>query len=142
MANAPPTATVDQALAILETYQRQIEALSRQIQFLQSLHDDNERAREALEGLRKEPANEILVPLGANTFIHAQATRKDKALTGIGAGLSVEKTWAEAEKRLADRDAEIRGEMERLGQAGMRLQQEAAALEDEIQSHLPPGARA
>jgi len=139
---APEGATVEQALAVLDSYHRQIEALSRQVQFLQAVHEETRRAREALEGLRQEKSNEVLVPVGANTFIHAQATRKDKALTGIGAGLSVEKPWADVEKRLTEREAEVRAELERLSQAGMRLQDEAAALEEEIQAAMPQGGRA
>lgn len=133
-------ADVEQALAVLDTYQRQLEVVSRQIQFLQALHAETRRAREALEGLRKEPSAEVLLPLGANTFIFAQATRKDKALAGIGAGLTIEKSWPEAEKRLTEREGEIQNELERLTQGALRLQQEAAALEDEIQASMPgPG---
>lgn len=127
---------VEQALAVLDTYQRQIDALSRQLSFLQAIHQEVAQARAALEGLRAEPSQEILVPLGANTFIHAQVSQKDLALTGIGAGLSVEKSWPEAEQRLAARSEEVQREMQRITEGIVRLQQEAAALQDEVQADI------
>lgn len=134
---ADPRADVEQALAVLDTYHRQIDAVSRQLQFLQALHGETRRARETLEGLQAEPSAEILMPLGASTFIHGQATQKGTAISGIGAGLSVEKSWEETQKLLAAREQEIAAEVQRLSEAGVRLQQEAAALEEEIQAGMP-----
>jgi prefoldin alpha subunit len=135
MAEAPGL-DLEQALQVLETYNRQIEAVSRQISFLQAILNETTRARQALEGLEKEPSRELLVPLGAGTYLQAQAAKATTVLTGIGGGLSVEKSWKDALARLASREGEIQSEVQRLSEGVFRLQQEAAALQDEIQEGM------
>lgn len=126
----------EQALAVLDTYQRQIDALSRQLSFLQTVHDETVRARETLESLKQTPKEDLLIPLGSNTFIHAKATQSDVAISGIGAGYAVENTWEEAIARLGKRREEVEGEMRRLSEGIVRLQQEASALQEELQRDL------
>lgn len=134
MAEARRRPDPEQALAVLDQYQRQLDAVARQIQFLQALLTEATRAKASLAGLKAEPTGELLVPLGANTFIHAKAAQKGKALMGIGAGINVERSWDDAEAQLSKREDEIQTEIQRLNEAGLRLQQEAAALEEEMQA--------
>lgn len=136
--------SLQDALAVLDTYNRQIEALTRQLNFLQAVLDETGRARDSLEGLRKEAHDDVLIPLGANTFVRGKATDKKVAIAGIGAGYAVEKTWDEAEARLAEREAEIRKEMDRVTQATVQLQREAARLQEELEAAVdesPSGRR-
>lgn len=125
---------LEQALALLDTYHRQIEALTRQLNFLQAVLGETVQAREALEGLRKEDQADVLVPVGGNTFLEARVTQKQRVLSGIGAGLSIQKPWSEAESGLAKREGQIREELQHVSEAVVRLQQEAATLEEELQA--------
>jgi prefoldin alpha subunit len=136
-ANAP--LDVEQALAVLDSYNRQIEAVARQVNLLQAVLAETVRARQSLAGLRDEPSQEILVPLGANTFLRAQASEKEKVLTGIGAGVTVETSWNDAEKRLTEREGDLQRELQRLSDGLLRLQQEAAALQAELEADVGPG---
>lgn len=127
---------LQQALSVLDTYQRQIEVLTRQFNFLQVVLNETVQARDALTGLRKEPSKEILVPLGANTYLYAQAAKKDRVIVGIGASLSTEKSVEDAEGQLSARETDVRGEMQKLSQAIVQLQQEAARLQEEIEEDM------
>lgn len=133
---------VEQSLVLLDTYQRQLEAISQQLQLLQAVLDDTVRARESLEGLSKEASRELLVPLGANTFIYAEAKKGDKVLSGIGAGLSMEKSRTEAVTQLASRAGEVQKEMQRMTEAAVRMQAEAARLEEELNEEMERGGSA
>lgn len=128
------------ALAVLDTYQRQISALSRQLDFLNAVFEETVRARASLEGLAEEKEKEVLVPLGANTFIRGSATDRKVAITGIGAGYSVEKPWDQAVQQLKQREADVQSEIQRVAQAVVQLQQEAAQLQEDLEEQLGPGA--
>lgn len=128
--------TVDRAFQVLETYNRQIELLMRQLNFIQAVADETRRARASLEGLGKAASGELLVPLGANTFIHAKLTDTDQVLAGIGASLSVHQKVDEAKARLGSREDDLRKEMQGLSEEVVRLQQEAGALQEEIQAAM------
>ena len=116
------------------------EAVSQQLNMLQAVLDDTSRAREALEGLSKEPSRELLVPLGANVFIHAEAKKGGKVLSGIGASFSMEKSWEDAELQLAKRADEVQKEIQRLAEGAMRMQAEASRLEEELNEEMERGA--
>ncbi len=133
---AASTIDIEQALAVLDTYNRQIEAVSRQLNFLQAILTETVDARQALEGLEKEKSKDVLVPLGANTFLFGTVAKTDRVISGIGSGYSVEKTWDEARERLKKREEDLRAEMQRLSEAAVRLQQEAGALQEEIQEGM------
>ncbi|MDR3075262.1 MAG: prefoldin subunit alpha [Candidatus Methanoplasma sp.] len=86
-----------QAMAALETYNAQLEALSRQVRLLQISLEDTVRARESFKALSgAEEGDEILIPVGASSFIPAKVTGKKKAIVGIGSRLSAEKDLDEA----------------------------------------------
>lgn len=60
-----------------------------------------------LDGLEKEKENsELLVPIGGSSYIRTKLANPDKVIVGMGAGVSVEKTFLEAKeivkKRLED----------------------------------------
>lgn len=128
------TASRQEALVLLETYQRQLDAIARQIDFLQGVHDDTVRASKGLEGIGEEASPEILVPLGAQTFVRGTVKSKDKVITSIGAGYATERSRDEAIKRLDGRATQIQGELERLMQAALELQQEAARLQEFLEA--------
>ena len=128
-----PAVSMQDAFAVLDTYQRQIQTLVRQLDFLGAVLEEVTRAKNSLEGLKGESSADVLIPLGANTFIRGSATDKKVAISGIGAGYCVEKPWPEAIARLTQREADIRGELERVSQATVELQQEAARLQEQLE---------
>ncbi|MDR0508230.1 MAG: prefoldin subunit alpha [Candidatus Methanoplasma sp.] len=97
-----------QAMAVLETYDAQLEALNRQIRLLQVSLEDVTRARETFKALANaKEGDEILVPIGASSFITAKVTGKKTAIVGIGNRLSAEKDLGEAAEFMETNVSEI-----------------------------------
>ncbi len=86
-----------QAMAILDAYNAQMESLERQVRLLQSTLEETTRARESLRALTEaKEGDDILVPIGASSFIQAKVTGKKTALVGIGNRYAVEKELDDA----------------------------------------------
>lgn len=86
-----------QAMAVLEAYNAQLEALNRQVRLLQISLEDTVRARESFKALAEaKEGDEILIPVGASSYVPAKVTGKKKAIVGIGNRLSTEKDLEEA----------------------------------------------
>lgn len=121
------------AAMAMEYYQRQLDAYTRQIEFLQGVLDETARARRSLEGLAEEKSAEILVPIGALTYVPGSVADKDRVITGIGAGYAIEMSREQAVKRLSGRESEIQSELDRMMQAAIQLQNEAAAIQERLE---------
>ncbi len=83
------------------------EALKSRINMVNAVITDLTYAKITLEGLEKEKKNpELFVPIGGSSYIKTKLEDRDKVIVGMGAGVSVEKTWPEAKdivkKRLED----------------------------------------
>jgi len=86
-----------QAVAVLDTYSAQLEALNRQVRLLQVSFEDTTRARESFKALANaKEGDEILIPVGASSYVPAIVSGKKKAIVGIGNRLSTEKDFDEA----------------------------------------------
>lgn len=129
-------ATLEDALAVLQVYQRQLEGVTNQLELLEAVLDETARARETLEGLREEGEDVVLIPVGAQTYLRGKVTDLKVALAGIGAGYSVEKPWDESTSRLSKREEEVRGEIARLSQAAGELQSQATRLQADLDRAL------
>ena len=81
-----------QALSVLEAYKSQLEALAQQAQLFQMSLEEALRARETMKAfLNAKEGDELLIPVGALSFVSARATGDKKAIVGIGSRISVEK---------------------------------------------------
>lgn len=99
---------IKQALSTLELYRAQAESLAEQQQLIQFSLDEYTRARETLSKWKAtSPDGEILVPVGGNSFVFAKVGSNDKALVGIGSGVTVEKPLDDAVKIMEARINEM-----------------------------------
>lgn len=97
-----------QAMMVLESYEAQLETLDRQIRLLQVSLEDTMRARDAFKALAEaKEGDEILIPVGASSFIHAKVTDKRSAIIGIGNRIHAEKDLADAAAFMAESVEEI-----------------------------------
>lgn len=97
-----------QAIALMENYKERVEALSRQVQVLRVSLDEVNMAAEALKAFRDaKEGDEILVPVGASTFIPVKVTANRSAVVGIGSNISVEKDVADSVEYMEANGAEI-----------------------------------
>jgi prefoldin alpha subunit len=125
---------VDEALQHLDAYRRQIELVGRNLELLHAVRAEANRARTALEGWQDQtPDSEIMVPLGANTFVHAKVGQPDTILLGVGRGYSAQRPTAEAITWLQKREKELDAEADQTSQGLFRLRQEAAQLQELIE---------
>ena len=81
-----------QAVAVLDAYQRQLEALAGQAEVMRMSLEDSLRARETLQAVAASKAGDgVLVPIGAGTFMHANVSKKKTAIVSVGSRVCVEK---------------------------------------------------
>lgn len=128
-----------EAAIALELYQRQIETVTRQVDFLQQAHDEVDRARRTLEGLSEAQGGDVLLPLGASTFVRGRVADADRVIVGIGAGYATERERAAAITRLEERAKEIGQELDRTVQAVVQLQNDYARLQESLEREADEG---
>lgn len=106
-------------LAVLDQYREQLEALAQQQEIVRVSLEEHMRARETL--VRYQQAGkgaEVLVPVGANSFLKAEVKDAENAFVGIGADLVV---YDDIPKQIERLDARIKSISEAGNAIGQRL---------------------
>ena len=84
------------------------DALQQRISMVNAAITDLSYANLTLEGIEKEKENaEMLVPIGGNSYVKAKIIDTNKVIVGLGAGVSVEKSLADAKAILKERLDEL-----------------------------------
>lgn len=84
------------------------ETLQQRISMVNAAISDLTYASMTLEGIEKEKENvELLVPIGGNAYVKAKLADTNTVIVGMGAGVSIEKTLAEAKVTLKERLDEL-----------------------------------
>ena len=84
------------------------DTLQQRIGMVNAAITDLTYASMTLEGIETEKENtEMLVPIGGNSYVKAKIADTTKIIVGIGAGVSVEKTLADAKATLKERLEEL-----------------------------------
>lgn len=120
-------------VAKMQAYQARMEALQQQANLIQASVNDVDAALKAIASLESAgEGHEILVPIGAGSFVHATVARPDTVLVGLGADVSVERKSADARNLFQARRTELEkalaettGVLNQVTGELMRLQQEA-----------------
>jgi len=87
--------------ALLETAKSQLDALVKQQQLIQMAIEEHVRARETITSLAKgSPGDEVLIPVGADSYIYAKISDTKDAVVGVGSATSIRRSSEEAEKIL------------------------------------------
>jgi len=128
-----------QAMSALDNYQEQLEAITRQVRLLQASRDETVRAQRTFQALAAaKPGDEILVPVGASSFVNVLVTDHQKAVVGIGNKVSVEKSLADASQFMDTTGQEIAEALNKAIAAMQEVQEYtqelAAAVQDEYQA--------
>src|SRR4030043_749217 len=80
------------------------EALQQRIGMVNAAITDLTYANATLDGVESEKENaEMLVPIGGSSYIKVKLADSNKIIVGMGAGVSVEKSLAEAKVTLKER---------------------------------------
>ncbi|WP_297066105.1 prefoldin subunit alpha [Thermococcus sp.] len=87
--------------------QAQAQLLAQNLELLTLGRDEFKAVKETLEELKKtEGEVEILVPIGAGSFLKGMITDKENAIVSVGAGYAVEKNLESAIEYLEARTKE------------------------------------
>ncbi len=142
-------AELRRGLAVLDQYREQLEALAQQQEIVRVSLEEHMRAKETL--LRYKEAGkgaEVLVPVGANSFLVAEVKDPQKAFVGIGSDLIVFDEIPSQIERLDARIKSISEAMATIGQRLAELQQRAESqgaavqnLYDQLQTVPGTGGR-
>ena len=84
------------------------EALQQRISMVNTAIADLTYANATLDGIEQEKENaEMLVPIGGSSYVKVKLADPNKVIVGLGAGVSVEKTLADAKATLKERLDEL-----------------------------------
>ena len=121
-------------LAAYQQYQAQADGIMRQLSLTQLTAEGLERASTAVDALnRAEVGQEIMVPIGSGSFIHATLASKEKVVLNVGAGVHIEKDAAEAQEILKVRKAEVQEGSRKLNEVLSKIDQEMQKIQTVMQ---------
>lgn len=132
-----------QALALMDAYKDRVEAMSRQVQVLRMSLDEVSLALEAVKAFKDaKEGDEIMVPVGASCYIPVKVTGNRTVITGIGSGISVQKTSDQSIDYLEGNAAEITEALKKSVEALNEAQQNLASMSDAVQQEYAARRRA
>ncbi len=129
-------AELRQAITLMDAYKERVEALSRQVQVLRMSLEEINLAMEAVKAFRDaQEGDEIMVPVGASCFIPVKVTGNRFVVTGVGTGISIQKTTDESVDYLEANSAEVsealKGSIDALNEAQQGLTAMSEAVQQE-----------
>ena len=123
-----------QAMAMLDVYRNQLESAGSQIQLLQMSLDEAGRAKDTLEAFHaSKEGDELLVPVGASSFVRARVADADVAIIGVGNKLSVERKMEDAVTYLASNISELKDALTKSKESIAELENRARQLSAAVQ---------
>jgi len=92
------------------------------------------RARETIKSLAKGASrDEILIPIGADSYIFANVSDKRDAIVGVGSGTSIRRTPEEAEKFLDQKIDDLSRAFKTVGERAAQTEAVVQELSDRVQ---------
>ena len=121
-------------LTLIEYYKQQLESIDMQLQYLQSTLADYQRAKMTVEQLHAVDENsELLIPVGAGTFVNGSLKNSSNVLIGVGAGIVIEKPIDDAITKLDERIKRLQENLEKMFSLGQKIQSDAEELSHKTQ---------
>lgn len=124
-----------QAMATLDFFRNQLDALTRQSQFLQLSLEETVKAHETIKAFASaKKGDEVLVPCGASSFVRAIVTDNPNVVVGIGTKLSVDMKMDDAIEYMSKGSKEITDALKNLTDTIEEMSSKAQALSIAIQN--------
>lgn len=121
-------------MILIEQYKEQINQLEQQSSYIQAAMMDYTKAKITLENINgKDKNEEILVPIGGNTFIHAKTLDTSKVLYNIGAGVVTEKNVEDAIKKIDEKIEELQRSQEKTAEIIQNIENQANEVTEKAQ---------
>ncbi len=125
---------VEKTLNEYEYYRAQAETLKRNMDLLNASLVELDVAGKSLDEIKKlGKQNEILVPLGGDSFVKASIADTEKILVGLGAGIVVEKDIPKAKGDFEQRIKELEQVMAELAERWRAISGKLAELAPMVQ---------
>jgi prefoldin alpha subunit len=113
------------------------ETLQQRLSMINAALTDLSYANETLEGIEKEKENsELLIPIGGSAYMKFKLADPDKVIISLGAGVSVEKTVAEAKATIKERTEELEKTMQSGQQQFSQVAERIGSSRNRVQSLL------
>lgn len=127
---------IRELIAHIQMNQQRMDALQQQGNLVQMSLTDLDNALKALTTLEgKGEDQELLVPIGAGSFVHAKLANPDNVIIGLGAGVSVEKNFADSKGIIQSRRTELEKALLETTTAIDQVAGELARLQQEAQKY-------
>lgn len=121
----------EEVLLEYEYYRGQIETLKQSLESISSSILDLAVVKESLDSIKAlKKKNEILVPIGAGSFVNARIIDTDKVIIGLGADVAVK-------KKIQDAKADIEGRMKKLEEVQNQNIEKLQLITQKIQELAP-----
>lgn len=119
---------------LLQLYQEQIESIYSQVEMIEKLIDEYNRAIETMKEIAEMESKEVLMPLGINVFGYAELKDTNKVVVNIGRSVYMEKTINNAIDFLNKKIEELKKSEEKLAKTAeelrMKMEEIANKLKD------------
>ena len=126
-----------QAMSTLELYRTQLASIAENQQLIQVSIEEHARARETFTQYKDaEPGSELLIPVGGSSFVFAKVEINDKAIVGLGTGVSMEKPIDEAISLMEERANELMESLKKLIDRRMDIEGKAEELTYIVQQEI------
>jgi len=127
---APSEEEVRRLLMVYQQRQAEADAIVRQLGLFQLSLEGCEKAIKAVEAMETaEEGQDMLVPIGQDSFIYAKLAAKERVVVGIGAGASIEKSTQEAKASLNARKAQLLEASGKLSQTLSKIEEEMGKIQ-------------
>jgi len=124
---------LQQKVSTLEAMRNQVEALQQQKELLNEKIKRHDEAKKTMENYKKEDEGaEVLVPVGADSYIYTEVSNNEQVLIGLGAELSAEREIEDALKIIDRKKDKIGDEKQELQEDIDELNESADELENEV----------
>jgi len=126
-----------ESYVMLDTAKAQLDGLVKQQQLIQLAVDEHVRARETIKDLAKgEIGDDILIPLGADSYIHARISDRRDAIVGVGAGVSIRRTPGDAQRILDEKIDELSRAFKAVTDRASQTEAMIQELTDRVQAQM------
>lgn len=119
----------------MEAYRERVETMTRQVQILRATLDEVSLALDSVKAFKDaKEGDEIMVPVGASCFIPVKVTGNKTVVTGVGSGISIQKTSEESIEYLESNAYELSEALKKSASTLDELQKNLSMVNEAVQN--------
>lgn len=123
--------------AALESAKAQLEGLAKQQQLIQLAVEEHVRARETVKQVsERQPGEEMLIPIGADSYVFARISEDRDAVVGVGSGISIKRTPKEAGEILDSKIDDLSRAFKSITDRATQMEAMIQELSEKVQAQI------